>query len=104
MFNPESYNFNVDFNIQTNWGTGLYEVRARKRNNNNIFLARELLFDKVEPGAISRPSFELDKESAQELMNSLYRAGIRPTETFDQTSQLESVKYHLEDMRKLVFK
>lgn len=104
MFNPEQYEFNLDFNIQPNWGSGLYEVRARKRTLQDIYIAQPLMFEKIDRGAIANPSFHLDKESAQELMNALYRAGIRPTQTFDQESQLDSVKYHLEDMRKLVFK
>lgn len=94
----------VNFNVSTNWASGMYEVRARYQTTTDVYRANELIFEKVvEIGEISRPAFELDKDEAQDLMNALYQAGVRPTETFDQTSQIESIKYHLEDMRKLVF-
>lgn len=44
----------------------------------------------------------LTKEEATELMDEMYRLGIRPTEV-GTAGQLAAVKYHLEDMRKLVF-
>ena len=48
------------------------------------------------------PLFYLNETSAQHLMNELWREGVRPSD-IGTAGHLESVKYHLEDMRKLVF-
>jgi hypothetical protein len=46
----------------------------------------------------------LTKEAAQELMDNMYRCGVRPTAEEGNAGSLASTKYHLEDMRRLVFK
>lgn len=48
------------------------------------------------------PLFYLNEHSAQHLMNELWKEGVRPSD-IGTAGHLESVKYHLEDMRKLVF-
>ena len=48
------------------------------------------------------PTFYIQHEDAQHLMNELWKIGIRPSD-IGTAGHLESVKYHLEDMRKLVF-
>ncbi len=50
------------------------------------------------------PTFSLEPEAAQQLMDELWRAGLRPTEGSGSTGQLASTLKHLEDMRSLVFK
>lgn len=62
-------------------------------------------FERVENGLMPSPEppLSLLPEEAQELMDELYLAGIRPSEE-GTAGQLAAVKYHLEDMRKLVFK
>jgi len=56
------------------------------------------------PGGFTEPMFSLPPEEAQKLMNELWKAGIRPHNGEGTNSQTEAIKYHLEDMRKLVFK
>ena len=48
------------------------------------------------------PTFWLRPEQAQALMDDLFNAGVRPSE-MGYPGQLAAVKYHLEDMRRLVF-
>ncbi len=69
-----------------------------------------MVFKEVPPGQIISPAFELDITACQELMNSLWNVGIRPTESVPSRGEinelnrhLEAVQYHLEDMRKLAF-
>nr|NIV37965.1 hypothetical protein [Anaerolineae bacterium] len=52
----------------------------------------------AEPGV-----FELSPEAAQTLMDDLWASGVRPSEKRQDGAALEAVKYHLEDMRRLVF-
>lgn len=44
------------------------------------------------------------EDLAQQLMDDLWRCGLRPTEGKGSAGQLTATEYHLEDMRKLVFK
>lgn len=50
------------------------------------------------------PTFRLEMAEAQLLMDDLWNAGLRPTEGHGSAGALAAVKYHLEDMRALVFK
>ena len=40
----------------------------------------------------------------QEMMNALWNGGMRPAGFKDSQNETAAIKYHLEDMRKLVFK
>lgn len=46
----------------------------------------------------THPLFALDDQGAQSLMDTLYRAGVRPSDAEDGTG----TKLHLADMRKIV--
>ena len=48
------------------------------------------------------PTFSLSLQSAQAFMDALWGTGIRPTEN-GSAGQLDAMKAHLEDMRRLVF-
>lgn len=63
------------------------------------------MFDTVHPeGTILEPCITLTEDEAQQLMNSLWDCGLRPSDIQDQSGELKATKYHLEDMRKLYFK
>jgi hypothetical protein len=42
-------------------------------------------------------------DEAQQLMDELWRAGVRPAATEASVGALAAVKYHLEDMRRIAF-
>ena len=46
----------------------------------------------------------LTSDDAQQLMNELWRVGMRPRDGAGSLAQVEATKAHLEDMRRLVFK
>jgi len=54
-------------------------------------------------GLVVTPAFTLTSNAVQQLMDDLWRCGYRPSEGEGSAGQLASVKYHLEDMRSLVF-
>ena len=56
-----------------------------------------------EVGNMIEPTFSLDMEEAQELMDNLWQLGLRPTEGTGSAGSLAATERHLEDMRKLVF-
>ena len=50
------------------------------------------------------PAFSLSMLAGQELMDELWRCGLRPTEGTGSAGALAATQKHLEDMRTLVFK
>ncbi len=56
-----------------------------------------------ELGNIIEPTFSLQPEEAQELMDNLWELGFRPSEGTGSAGALAATQRHLEDMRKLVF-
>lgn len=56
------------------------------------------------PGEYSEPFIRLKRDEAQQLMDELWNAGVRPVGAAGSMGQLEAIKYHLEDMRKLALK
>lgn len=55
-----------------------------------------------DPGEAHEPSFVLTYERCQELMDSLWASGIRPTEGRGSAGAMAAVEKHLADMRALV--
>ncbi len=53
-------------------------------------------------GMLREPTLTLSLESAQRLMDELWRCGVRPTEE-GTAGQVAAMQAHLQDMRKLVF-
>ena len=61
--------------------------------------------DEVEAAAGNAcPVFDLRKDEAQQLMDELWRAGLRPSEGTGSAGSLAATERHLADMRALVFK
>jgi hypothetical protein len=54
-------------------------------------------------GIVMEPSFSLNREDAQSLMDNLWNCGLRPTEGAGSAGALSATQNHLEDMRRLVF-
>ena len=79
-------------------------LRIADITENKFAVAREIVFSEAQPNAITSPAIHLTQGEAQELANQLYAAGIHPEQAAGSAGQLGAVKYHLEDMRRLVFK
>lgn len=66
---------------------------------------KEIVLERLEDeGAEISPSFFLDTQNAQVLMDDLWNCGLRPTEGTGSAGSLAATQRHLEDMRCLVFK
>ena len=66
-------------------------------------IAKSLEFVEVPEGAPLNPTFTLQGEEAQELMDMLWNCGLRPTQGKQSAGQLEAVERHLADMRNIAF-
>ena len=59
---------------------------------------------KTDPdGVIERPTFSIGWTEAQELMDSLWNCGLRPTEGTGSAGSLKATENHLKDMRTIAF-
>ena len=68
-------------------------------------VATGLTMEKVNEGEMFGQSpIQLSTLAAQELMDQLWQAGLRPSEGSGSAGSLKATERHLEDMRKLVFK
>lgn len=59
--------------------------------------------EKSEEGLSIEPTFSLQSEEVQELMDRLWQLGFRPSEGTGSAGALAATQKHLEDMRRLVF-
>ena len=75
-------------------------------NSDDVGIFKPLVCTRVSwaKGITSEPILTITDEAAQELMDSLWYSGIRPTSGEGNVGQIGAMKEHLNDMRKLVFK
>jgi hypothetical protein len=62
-----------------------------------------MTIETVKPGTLLKPSFNLLNAQVQELFDQLWKQGYRPKDRTGNGGHIETLPYHLEDMRKLVF-
>lgn len=64
---------------------------------------KEIVLEERDQNFEHAPSFSLDLDQAQTLMDDLWHSGIRPTNGSGSAGAMRAVERHLEDMRTLVF-
>jgi len=87
------------------WSDGISVAIFGASNRGLVVSTSQIEVKIVEEGDAGQiqPLAYLDFDDAKRLMDDLWNAGVRPSNDVASTGQLESIKYHLEDMRKLVF-
>jgi hypothetical protein len=65
-------------------------------------MALPVVFQKAEPNTYYDPAMSFTVDSAQELMDELWRCGIRPAEGSGSAGSLAATQRHLDDMRALI--
>ena len=78
-----------------------YEVLIKMEDS--VVLPVEMTLERKEAGVLLEPSLRLDENLAQQLLNALWEVGLRPRNGESSLAHVEAMRYHLEDMRKLVF-
>jgi hypothetical protein len=79
-------------------------ISGIQRSNTETFRLLPVPMELHTRGERIEPFMSLQLEQAQSLIDALYDAGLRPSQAAGSSGQLEAVKYHLEDMRKLALK
>jgi hypothetical protein len=83
------------------WGTYDLHILNSAEGAAKRSIATSILFKDVEPGASYEPVLRVNPEEAEQLMTELWNSGVRPKNIQNLSGELNAVKYHLEDMRKL---
>ena len=80
--------------------TGQVELLIKQGKN----VATNITFEALPRGSYVKPTLSLEWDDAQAMFNQLWHMGFRPKDGNGNSGHIESMKYHLEDMRTLVFK
>lgn len=76
---------------------------GRELPDGDIEVAEPLVMKRTKRGQITEPCVRLEQNEAQQIFDLLWREGYRPKDGSGNSGHIEALKYHLEDMRKLVF-
>lgn len=78
------------------------EIRAIQESPEGRRYAQEMIMEPYTDGMWMPSLLTLGRTEAQELMDSLWQSGIRPTEGSGSAGAMRAVERHLGDMRTLV--
>lgn len=73
------------------------------RGSDKSLIGTSVVMQEVEIGAMVSPTCRIGFTAAQQLMDDLWAAGLRPTEGAGSAGALAATQKHLDDMRKLTF-
>ena len=98
-------NTKLKFHAERRWMNNRINLQLSSHHNDKVALACNITFKEIEPEEYNDECLlKLKPDEAQDLMDVLYAAGIRPSQAAGSAGQLDAVKYHLEDMRTLVLR
>ncbi len=84
------------------WYNGI-EILIAANDNGKRSVARTVTLEEISPGVCCEPTIRLEYDEAQQLMDDLWQAGLRPAEGSGSAGSLRATEKHLEDMRKIAF-
>lgn len=94
---------NFKFHAQRQPWTDSVALSVAQRVGEDLYSVYLTTAAKIEPGMATMPAMTLDMNAAQQLMDELWGAGIRPSEGSGAAGHIAAMKAHLEDMRRLAF-
>ena len=94
---------------RSDWG-GSVRIYLGFKKDDKMYMIRNNTAEEFNPlEAQQTPTLEFTEECQEDssilthLIDGLIKCGIKPTVKLPDTTELTAVKYHLEDMRKIVF-
>ena len=76
----------------------------RERREGKSAVAKSIVFEEIGEGLVAEPVLQISYGDAQRMIDSLWGAGLRPTEGAGSAGSLAATEKHLADMRKIAFK
>lgn len=97
-------------NVRRNeWG-GSIRIYLGFKENDKFYMVRNNKAEEFQPMEVqTQATLEFSDEVQQDtnilthLVDGLIEAGVNPTVEVPNTNEMTAIKYHLEDMRKLIF-
>jgi hypothetical protein len=87
-----------------NWGMPRLSLSVGVQNGDTFSIAKPLTLEAIkDPCASFEPTVVLSRDAAQELIDELWRCGLRPSEGSGSAGALAATERHLADMRALSF-
>ena len=96
-----------EWHAQDNMYLDCIEIMAlNRRGDMREYVAAELTVHRVEAMKLydGGPTLQIGRDDAQQLMNELWRIGLRPRDGAGSLAHVDAQRAHLDDMRRLVFK
>jgi len=88
----------LGFFAERRWHTSTIAIYALDRDK-FVSVGKPIVYEKTEIGSIHPPTMDLPERAAQELMDELWRAGLRPTEGHGSAGQLGATEAHLKTVQ-----
>jgi len=82
-------------------------ILVRREDSRGKFIGQPVVMRQLtnqQEATYSEPTFRMEPETAQVLMDDLWRCGLRPSEGTGSAGALAATQRHLEDFRKIAFK
>ena len=86
--------------VQRPFRSGVELAIAAERNG-KMYVMDNVSFVEAADGVMINPDFTLSPNDAQQLIDDLWQAGLRPTEGTGSAGSLSATQNHLKDMRKI---
>lgn len=86
------------------WHNSVNFLLYQNRPDGGKSVITDFIIDDKNDYFAAGPSFSLDYDQAQVLMDDLWNAGVRPTEGSGSAGSLRATEKHLDDMRAVVAK
>jgi hypothetical protein len=80
----------------------VFEVYLWQADESGRYYARPPGMAQVPDGTYAPPMLSLRPQEAQQLIDRLWQAGLRPRDGSGSSAQVEALTKHLDDMRKIV--
>ncbi len=90
-------------NIQP-WNRAIDIALFEEQGDRSMIGAPVVMKQRKSDTFVSEPTVQLKPDEAQELMDELWRCGLRPSEGTGSAGSLAATERHLEDMRKIAMK
>ena len=76
---------------------------STQTSNDKYAVAVDLIMKTVDESTVTKPFISIDYQEAQELIDTLWQCGLRPSEGSGSAGSLAATERHLKDMKQIAF-
>jgi len=93
----------MQFDVFRSFNSFGRDVRVFRKYLSTHWLAKPLVWQRIDPGVEAFPTFNLECEvDAQNLMDALWSSGVRPSNGEGNVGMIGAMRDHLADLRRAV--